>query len=482
MTVPRNSAILLAGSIIPLGVSLVTVPIYIATIGLDRYGVLLLVWTMIGDFGFTSLGMGPAVQQGIAALVRGTDAQRSEVYWGGFLATLVASAVGAALIFGVAHVYFDKVDASASLSREIEQAIPIIALLLPISMISNLSHSAILGRERFLNATVVSTLGAVLQASLPLVAALLFSQHLIVLMAAAVVARTVPALLQTVQSIWIVPAGRPRLPSRGVFQGVLRFGGWMTLRSIVAPMLKNIERYFIGASMGAGAVSLYGVPANLVSRVALFPDALSRVLFPRFAAHDDSGRSDLESRSIQALNALMGPLILAAAVVIGPFMVLWLGHDLALRTTPIALILLVGWWGNSFARVSNARLDGSGRPDLIPKIMLIEAPIYGMLVYFTVALESLTIIALLWSLRALFDSGWVLALTGKLGLVLRQSWPFGLLILISVAIGSTTDPFTPWSIGVQAVLFGLGAVLAWRIAPPQLRDLVLRFLRKRSIA
>ena len=76
MTIFRNTTTVLIGSVLPIGVSLVTVPLYIHAIGLDRYGVLLLVWTMLGDFGFTSLGMGAAVQQGIATLVRGSDADR----------------------------------------------------------------------------------------------------------------------------------------------------------------------------------------------------------------------------------------------------------------------------------------------------------------------------------------------------------------------------------------------------------------------
>ncbi|MDB5831764.1 MAG: polysaccharide biosynthesis protein, partial [Caballeronia sp.] len=43
-----------------------TVPAYIHLVGVERYGVISLVWTLIGYFGILDLGMGMAAQHKIS--------------------------------------------------------------------------------------------------------------------------------------------------------------------------------------------------------------------------------------------------------------------------------------------------------------------------------------------------------------------------------------------------------------------------------
>ena len=54
----KNVAINFFGLVLPTFVSLVTVPSYIKLLGVERYGVISLVWTLIGYFGILDLGMG----------------------------------------------------------------------------------------------------------------------------------------------------------------------------------------------------------------------------------------------------------------------------------------------------------------------------------------------------------------------------------------------------------------------------------------
>ena len=61
----KNVAINFFGLVLPTFVSLVTVPAYIRTLGVERYGVISLVWTLIGYFGILDLGMSMAAQNHI---------------------------------------------------------------------------------------------------------------------------------------------------------------------------------------------------------------------------------------------------------------------------------------------------------------------------------------------------------------------------------------------------------------------------------
>jgi O-antigen/teichoic acid export membrane protein len=76
MSIRRHTAYNLMGAIVPLAVSLITIPIYLKMIGAERYGTLAILWTFMGYFGFMNLGLGRAVAQRLASANDSSPAQR----------------------------------------------------------------------------------------------------------------------------------------------------------------------------------------------------------------------------------------------------------------------------------------------------------------------------------------------------------------------------------------------------------------------
>src|SRR6476619_4235971 len=104
----KNTVVNIVGSALPLVVSIVTVPVYVRTIGTERYGVLLVVWALLGYFGAFALGLSRAVANRIAQLRDARPEARSQVVWTGLALGLGVGAVGGAAMAGAGYLFTDR--------------------------------------------------------------------------------------------------------------------------------------------------------------------------------------------------------------------------------------------------------------------------------------------------------------------------------------------------------------------------------------
>ena len=52
MSIARHTGYNVVGALVPIAVSLVTVPFYLRIVGLERYGILSICWVLVGYFAF----------------------------------------------------------------------------------------------------------------------------------------------------------------------------------------------------------------------------------------------------------------------------------------------------------------------------------------------------------------------------------------------------------------------------------------------
>ena len=151
MSLSRNASYNLVGALLPLFLSLVTVPLYLRLVGIERYGVLQIAWLLLGYFGLFDLGLGRATAFRIAALRNAPASARAETFWSALVVNLAMGCVGGGILWLVGrYALIDHAHVSAALRPELVAAIPLLALGVPIATVTGVLSGALQGRERFL--------------------------------------------------------------------------------------------------------------------------------------------------------------------------------------------------------------------------------------------------------------------------------------------------------------------------------------------
>jgi len=401
----RNVAINLFGLILPTFVSLVTVPSYIHVLGVERYGVIALVWTLIGYFSVLDLGMSMAAQNHISKAHASDDADECErVFWSAFWLNLTTGAIGGVLIYvgGAAYTaYFTHV--SPQMRHEVFLALPWLAVAIPLANVSWVFGGAINGAERFGIYNTNQTIGTFLFQLLPLGAAWWIAPNLQTVLAAAVFARLIAGLLLARGALRVLGIRRVRGPRFDTSKALFNFGGWMLIASVATMVADSLDRMMLGAGLGVRFVTYYTVPQNLVKRLNMVPVALERTLFPRLSALRREHADEIAAQSLQFLNGIFTPIAIGAIVVLGPFLHLWVGPELAEHGAPVGRVLIVSVWLIGQASLTRILIQAQNNPAAAARVGLVELPLYAALLWFGISRFGLPGAAAAVMARALFD-------------------------------------------------------------------------------
>lgn len=455
----RNSLFNLTGTAVPLAVTLVTVPLYVAQIGMERYGALAIGWLLLGYFGQADFGTGRALTQRIAARGDGGGAEIAKAIWSALGVASAFSLVGAGLVYGVAHYYFaGPFEIAAGLRAEMLAAVWVLALANPLTAINGLAGGALMGLQNFRLNALANMVGNSAGQLLPLAVASIWGPYLPWLIMAAAGGRLMGMLIAGF-GVWRgALRGLPIRASWREMRQLTSFGSWVALSGIIGPLMIYADRLVIGALISAAAVAAYTIPFQLASRLQMVPIALVQALFPQLAGAD-AQRSIAHSRDYTIfIGQIFAPLIIVLICLSAPLLSAWLGKTLDQRSVPVATVLLAGFWINTIANVPYAQLHARGQPRFTALLHLAELPIYAVLLAVLGAQYGLVGIAGAFAMRCLLD-GIFLALQSNIGLgyVVRKLILPAILIGLAMTLSGQMDGWGP----ALVMACGLGAICAF---------------------
>lgn len=473
--IARNTLINVIGGLIPLILSLATVPAYLYMIGEVRYGILAVLWVVLGYFGVFDLGLSRATSNQIARMGNEPAVQRERVFWTALSVNATVGAVGGIALFLVGHLVLSHVlKVSPALRGEAIDALPWLALAVPLTTITLVLGGTLEGRERFLTINLLTIFGLVLFQVAPLGYAYWVGTGLAGLVMVATLALAASAAVSLVVTAASLPvSGRPRIDLERV-RSLVTYGGWITVSGLVSPILTLVDRIVIGAVLGAKSVTRYTIPFTLVSRAVIVPTGFLRTLFPRFSMLDRHDAAELARVGLRALVALMTPLTVFGLVILDPFLRTWVGDEIGRSSAPVGEILLLGIWLNSLAMVPYALLQAQRRPDLPAKFHLFEvAPYIGGLAL-GLHLAGIRGAAWAWTGRAAVDAillFWAARATSAPSrpVDLREIFEAGLVVLVACICSLTLFANNGSRIVIGIVLMGASLWIGWRLAAEHLR-------------
>ena len=461
----RNMLFNLVGLVVPILLALLCIPPLISGLGTARFGLLTLVWVVLGYFSIFDLGIGRALT--LAVVERQAKGQRQTInplIVTGLCVTAILGLAGALLLAALSPGLAQMMAAhDPALAAELRPALLAVAVSLPFVTNTAAMRGVLEAYGRFdLTSAIRLGMGFVTYGG-PLIV-LQFQPGLVAVVVFLVLARVVTWAVHAVAVLRVMPADAisPRHYARQELRPLLASGGWMTVSNVVSPMLSYLDRFVLAWLVGAAMVAYYTTPYEVIIRITLIPEAVLGVLFPALAAALATDLPRARRLYAQCLRVMVAAMLPVAAVVLAFALLLlnlWISAPFAQQSYRVLQVLTLGVAINCVARLPFTAIQSAGRADLTAKLHLVELPVFLLVLFSLTHAFGIVGTAWAWALRAAVDFGaivWIQRSLVPLPAQIRWGW-LALGCTLTVLAGAVAEvPLAP----VASLVGRLALVLA----------------------
>jgi len=403
-----NAAWNVGGQVVSLCSGLAALPLLLHALGAARLGIFTLALGVIGFSGLFDLGLGRALTQAVSSLLESGRPRE-------LVAALVWRVVILLGCFGVfwlltlwmcaPFLTFHLFSLTGTVATETLFGLRAMALSIPFALAATGAMGALEGLQQFRLLNLWRMPMSIVQFGLPVAVALMYPDLGLVI--AALAATRVLWLALWLQKLHqLLPHARGNRIDQSDLRHTLRFGGWLSLSNVIAPLMTYADRFYLASLFPPAAVAHYTVPFDAIVRLSALPQTAMNVLFPALAGAQAQPKESaaMVAAAIRANLYLALPPVLIAALFANPLLTLWLGNEFAEPAAPVLKLLLVGVFLNSAAYVPYMLLQAHGRSDLTAKLHLLELPVFVLILLWAVRGYGSTGAALAWTLRIVLDT------------------------------------------------------------------------------
>ena len=458
-------------------IAFIVTPYIVRRLQADLYGLYSLAGLVLSYFAFLEFGLGIAVTKDISQyLAEDNEAGIVSSFWGG-LAWLVTGSLACVLVVSALAGFIAStlLHIPARLQPTAVSAFRVSSLLFSVTMCTGLTAGTLRSLGRFAALNLAFIVAGTAQTA-GTVGLLWMGYSLAAILWGMLLCQGGLFAWQFGLCLHVLPTlKKPRLSLRSMTR-LLRFGGILTVASIIGPVLTNIEKLFMTRLTSVGHLTYYAVPFSLIDRLGLIPSAFGSVLFPSYSYFSTKGpenNRELHYRGTLYICASYGFFASFFLFLGKPFLQTWMGTEFAENSAIVLGVLAVGGLFNAMARPAVTALQGLGRPQIPLLLHCIELVLYVPLAYFLIRAFGLAGTAWAWCLRVVADA-LLLHIASCLALGERPSSYWELLRVVCFPLTACSAAFLAIRIGgyqlitpvVIAGILGITsayAVAVWRL-------------------
>lgn len=411
----QNASVDFIGKLVPGLIALVAIPVIVSGLGEEGYGLLAIVLTLLAYFQILDIGMSAATTK-IAASYFGEGDTGNLTR---LVATAVISILAVAVVSAVAMVWVgipllvDALNLSPNLVESARESLYLLVAGMPVFVATTAISAVLVAAQRL---DVLNLIKVPAESSTYVIAAAgpLYGLGLVEIVGLIVAFRVAAGIIYGVACLKLFPSMRERPTfDWSMARRLAGYGKWMTVVSILAPVIFSFDRFFLGAWLSVQAVAFYVAPFQLISALRKVPHGMTNTLFPAFSTAEVSQGPERVGRLFSRGTKLLALFVAVPVVLFLGFseeiLHIWLGAEFAANSAIILRILALGVFIEAIAWVSHGLAMGLDRPDLRAKVYVAELPVYLLVLWGAVSWLGLAGAAVAWTIRAAVEA---VAITG----------------------------------------------------------------------
>jgi O-antigen/teichoic acid export membrane protein len=342
-------------------------PILVARLGLEQYGVWMLVMALAGGLGVFGFGFSEATVRYVSKFRGlGDDRTAETVIQVSLAATMLLSLLpSVGLVLAASWLAEQAFRIPGDLQAVAIRAIRAGGALLLVRCVELVLVSALRGSERYALAVRTSLAVKVSTVGVALFLAVAGKSVALIVMASVVIA-SVGVFFQALSVRRVIP-GVLVVPKfdRTVWSEIKSFGMYSWLQSLGSTLFSHADRLVVGAVLGVKPVAYYTLCVQLVQPIHGLASAAFNFLFPRMTAlmgEKDTLRRQKAFRLALITNlALVGLLSVPLLVVGRPLLRMWMGAEFASQATGVLNLLVLAFAILSINVVPHYALMAAGK-------------------------------------------------------------------------------------------------------------------------
>ena len=397
------------GQGLPMIAALFTIPMIIKGLGTDRFGILTLVWIVIGYVSLFDLGLGRALTQLVSKKLGEKDLEDiPALIWTAMIIISFFGIIGMSILFLIAPWFVTKILKIPSIyTHETIHSMYLLAACLPILIITSCIRGILEAYQKFFVSNLIRIFIGLCNYVGPVIV-LIFSNSLVYVVATLITGRLITLILYFFACSNIVENFSKKIEfNKSYIKPLMSFGSWLTISNIIDPIMSYFDRFYIINIFSLSVVAYYTTPQEMIIRLWAIQGAIMGVLFPAFCSEYVKNRERttyLYYQSIKYISLLMFIPVFLIIIFAKTGLNLWIGSDFANHSYRIAQILAISTFFIAFSSAPYGLIQATGRSDITTKILFFQLPVYIPALWFFSHWYGLTGVALASLIRVIVAS------------------------------------------------------------------------------